>query len=182
MPRALAWTRDCFTAPVGRCAPYRVVAGVPKPGTVMVLRVVATTAPRTSATVNTARISTMTTRLWRAGARCAGGRRGHSCGRGAGPRSRRRWRCTPDGSGILGRRYSCDGQVVGRTRRQTRHGSGQDAFTGFQCARPERGARLCPPDPPSPGPARGDLVRWASLAVRRWTAVWTAESAEVADG
>jgi hypothetical protein len=96
---------------------------------VMVLRVVATTAPRTSATVNAARISTMTTRLWRAGARCAGGRRGHSCGRGAGPRSRRRWRCTPDGSGILGRRYSCDGQVVGRTRRQTRHGSGQDAFT-----------------------------------------------------
>jgi hypothetical protein len=172
-----------LTAPVGRCAPYRVVAGVPNPGTVMVLRVVATTAPRTSATVNTARISTMTTRLWRAGARCAGGRRGHSCGRGAGPRSRRRWRCTPDGSGIVGRRYSCVGQVVGRTRRQTRLGSGPRAlFTGFQCARPERGARLRPPDPPSPGPARGDLVRWASLAVRRWTAVWTAESAEMADG
>jgi hypothetical protein len=82
---------------------------VPNPGTVTVLRVIATTEPRTRTTINTAKISTMTTRLWPMGARCADGRRGHSCGRGAGPRSRRRWRSTPGGSLLLGSRYACLG-------------------------------------------------------------------------
>jgi hypothetical protein len=137
----------------GRCAPYRVVAGVPNPGTVMVLRVIATTAPRTSATVSTARISTMTTRLWRAGARCAGGRRGHSCGRGAGPRSRRRWRCTPDGSGIVGSRYDL-----------CRSGCRAYPTSDTTWVRPGRlhrlpvrstGARRSAPPPAPPSPGRG---------------------------
>jgi len=48
----------------------------------------------------------MTTWLCPMGARCAGGRRGHSCGRGAGPRSLRRWRSPHGGSRIVGGRYS----------------------------------------------------------------------------
>jgi hypothetical protein len=47
---------------------------------VTVLRVIAATEPRTRPTISTAKISTMTTRLWPVSARCADGRRGHSCG------------------------------------------------------------------------------------------------------
>ena len=125
--------------------------GFRAPTTVTVLRVIATTKPKTRTTISTAKISTMATRLWPVGARCAGGRRGHSCGRGAGPRSRRRWRCTPDGSGIVGRRYSCVGQVVGRTRRQTRLGSGQGAFHRLPVR--STGARRSAP------PARSTVAR-----------------------
>ena len=58
---------------------YRVVVGgVPNPGTVMVLWVIATRAPRTSATVSMARMSATMTRRLLVLARCAGGRRGHS--------------------------------------------------------------------------------------------------------
>ena len=85
----------------GQPGPYRVVAGVPNPGTVMTPRVIATMTLRTSATVSTARISAMVTGRLPVVARCAGGRRGHSCGRGAGARSRRRWRPTHGGSVIV---------------------------------------------------------------------------------
>ena len=96
---------DC-SPPSSWVASYRVVVGgLPDPGTVMMSWVIATRAPRTSATVSTARMSARMTRRLPVVARCAGGRRGHSCGRGAGARSRRRWRPTPGGSMIAARRY-----------------------------------------------------------------------------
>jgi len=54
---------------------------------------------------STARMSARMTRRLPVLARCAGGRLGHSCSRGAGARSRRRWRPTPGGSEIAARRY-----------------------------------------------------------------------------
>ena len=60
--------RTCLTV----ARPYRVVAGAPNPGTVMVLRVLATTEPGIRTTISTAKINTMTTRFWPMGARCAG--------------------------------------------------------------------------------------------------------------
>ena len=88
---------DC-SPPSSWVASYRVVVGgLPDPGTVMMSWVIATRAPRISATVSTARMSARMTRRLPVVARCAGGRRGHSCGRGAGARSRRRWRPTPGG-------------------------------------------------------------------------------------